>query len=335
MEKNETNPLISVVIPLYNVEDYLEQCLSSVLSQTYDPFEVICIDDGSTDATGSLLDAIADSDNRIKVHHSQNAGLSEARNKGADLAQGTYVTFVDADDFVSPYYLSALSEAMEGRTNRFVRGLPVVNSRDNLANIHWECPTSIKTLSISEAIDEVLGNKVPESSWACLLPRASYQEILFPKGMLHEDTSTILDFLALFDEFSIVEQPIYAYVIRQGSIMNTKSASFAQICDYCAAIGKMQSFVLERCPEKLDLLSWRTALCYTRCYSLLDSADPNDPRVLKLKSILHDFVRSVYPNLVAVTRRHSLSKLQLGRYALFAISPQAEKRVLKLYKSLR
>ena len=144
MEKNETNPLISVVIPLYNVEDYLEQCLSSVLSQTYDPFEVICIDDGSTDATGSLLDAIADSDNRIKVHHSQNAGLSEARNKGADLAQGTYVTFVDADDFVSPYYLSALSEAMEGRTNRFVRGLPVVNSRDNLANIHWECPTSTK-----------------------------------------------------------------------------------------------------------------------------------------------------------------------------------------------
>ena len=191
-----------------------------------------------------------------------------------------------------------------------------------------------KTLSISEAIDEVLGNKVPESSWACLLPRASYQEILFPKGMLHEDTSTILDFLALFDEFSIVEQPIYAYVIRRGSVMNAESASFVQICDYLAAIDKMQSFILERHPERLDLLLWKTALCYVRCYSLLSSADSNDIRVCKLKTILRDFARASLPELIAATRLHSLSKLQLLRYILFAVSPQAEKRILSLYKAL-
>lgn len=332
--KTETK-LISVVVPIYNAEDHLEQCLSSLLSQTYDSFEIICINDGSTDSTRELLESIASRDERVRSFHFDHAGLSAARNRGIDLARGSYVTFVDADDFVSPYYLSSLLDAMEGKENRFVKGLPITNSRNRLSNVQWERPRSTRTLSISEAIDEVLGNKVPESAWACLLPRESYQTIRFPDNKLHEDTSTVLDLIALFDDVVVVEQPIYAYVVRPGSIMNASFVNLSQILDYFAAVDTMQDFVLERYPEKADLLLWKTMLCYVRCYSLLDLVDPNCLIADELKATLRKFAYDAFPDLVAASQRHSLSKLQLARFALFAISPLAEHRALTLYKSLR
>lgn len=105
MEQNNT-PLISVIVPVYNTEKYLDQCIQSVLAQTYTNWELLLIDDGSTDSSGAICDKYAAEDNRIRVFHKENGGVSSARNLGLDNAQGEWISFVDADDIL---YIDAIS----------------------------------------------------------------------------------------------------------------------------------------------------------------------------------------------------------------------------------
>ena len=108
MELNET-PLISVIIPVYNVEPYFRQCLNSVVGQTYEKLEILIIDDGSTDECGKICDEYAERDGRIKVFHTENRGLSAARNLGIDEAGGEYINFIDSDDW---FELNAIETAV-------------------------------------------------------------------------------------------------------------------------------------------------------------------------------------------------------------------------------
>ncbi len=104
------NPAVSVIVPVYNVEPYLARCLDSILAQTFTDFELLLIDDGSPDRCGEICDEYPGKDNRVRVFHQPNAGVSCARNKGLDVAKGHYVVFVDSDDYVLPSYLHALYE---------------------------------------------------------------------------------------------------------------------------------------------------------------------------------------------------------------------------------
>ena len=105
---------ISVIVPVYNVEAYLERCVESILQQTYAHFELILINDGSTDSSGQICDQLASQYENIKVYHIENAGVSNARNMGIQLATGSWVTFIDSDDFVTQDYLATLASAVEG-----------------------------------------------------------------------------------------------------------------------------------------------------------------------------------------------------------------------------
>ena len=111
---------ISVIVPVYNVEAYLERCVESILQQTYAHFELILINDGSTDSSGQICDHLASQYENIKVYHIENAGVSNARNMGIQLATGSWVTFIDSDDFVTQDYLATLARAAEGLNVGFV-----------------------------------------------------------------------------------------------------------------------------------------------------------------------------------------------------------------------
>ncbi|EJP20947.1 glycosyltransferase, group 2 family protein [Streptococcus oralis SK304] len=111
---------ISVIVPVYNVEAYLERCVESILQQTYAHFELILINDGSTDSSGQICDHLASQYENIKAHHIENAGVSNARNMGIQLATGSWVTFIDSDDFVTQDYLATLASAVEGENIGFV-----------------------------------------------------------------------------------------------------------------------------------------------------------------------------------------------------------------------
>lgn len=111
--KLNNNPLISVVVPIYNVEKYLRRCVESIRCQTYSNLEIILVDDGSPDSCGKICDAYRNTDNRIKVIHKKNGGLSDARNVGIKIAQGEYITCIDSDDFISPFFIDNLWTAIQ------------------------------------------------------------------------------------------------------------------------------------------------------------------------------------------------------------------------------
>ena len=103
-----TNPKISVIIPVYNAEKYLRRCVDSILAQIFTDFELLLIDDGSKDKSGVICDEYAKKDNRVKVFHKENGGVSSARNLGLDNARGEWIGFIDSDDMVKPEYLDGL-----------------------------------------------------------------------------------------------------------------------------------------------------------------------------------------------------------------------------------
>ncbi|MDR0422523.1 MAG: glycosyltransferase, partial [Proteiniphilum sp.] len=107
------NPMISVIVPVYNVEKYLRKCLESILAQTYTSFELLLVNDGSTDGSGQICDEYAQKDSRVQVFHQENKGVSRARNLGLERAKGKWVAFIDSDDWVDSTYLEHLLEGDE------------------------------------------------------------------------------------------------------------------------------------------------------------------------------------------------------------------------------
>ena len=112
------DPLVSIIVPVYNVKPYLNRCVDSLLGQSYQNMELLLVDDGSTDGSETLCDEYAAQDARVRVLHKKNGGLSDARNAGVDAAAGEYLSFVDGDDWVSPYYIENLYRALEQAQSR-------------------------------------------------------------------------------------------------------------------------------------------------------------------------------------------------------------------------
>lgn len=184
---------ISIIIPVYNVEKYLERCVSSVLSQTLNDIEIILVDDGSTDSSGSLCDSFAIKDNRIKVVHKQNGGLSSARNEGLKYITSNLVGFIDSDDWISEdmyEYLLNLQQKTDA---------DIVSCNYVLA---YDYPTEIKNSKIKECIftrNEALKNYLElgvfsrindYSAWKKIYKKELFNNIEFPNGMLFEDMPT-------------------------------------------------------------------------------------------------------------------------------------------------
>ena len=115
------NKLVSVIVPVYNVEKYLERCINSIIQQSYNNLEIILIDDGSTDASGKICDEYKEKDDRIIVIHKENGGLSDARNAGIKIFTGEYVTFIDSDDYVSKNMVSNMLDILEKSSCRIVQ----------------------------------------------------------------------------------------------------------------------------------------------------------------------------------------------------------------------
>lgn len=222
---------LSVIVPVYNVERYVDACLSSILSQDIgdQTLEVIAVDDGSTDTSGALVDQAAEKDERLRVIHQENGGLSCARNAGIDVARGRLVAFVDSDDMLAPGHLAALLAAAEASDS------DVVASR-------WQRVTE----------DGVsLGVGEPERTfmapWGRLYKREVWQQLRFPLGCWYEDLITPCCIQPRFSE-SFIEDAGYLYRIRSGSIVDASLSDPKALDTY---------WVLE------ELLGWRHNLGIT------------------------------------------------------------------------
>lgn len=161
------NPLISIIVPCYNVERYVEQCIRSIMGQSYKNIEIITVDDGSPDNSSQILDKLANEDSRIKVIHKQNAGVSAARNSGLDVATGDYVVFVDGDDYLAPDYVDYMLQLAYKNDSDFVMSQNCY-TQENEPQISKD---SIKTMSPSEATALLISPRVIVGCWNKMFKR--------------------------------------------------------------------------------------------------------------------------------------------------------------------
>ena len=209
-------PLISVIVPIYNVEAYLVECIESILNQTYYRIEVILIDDGSTDSSGKICDYIAKKDRRVKVIHKENGGLSSARNAGIKTAIGEYITFIDSDDVVSTNMIKLLVENISDCDMSMCRN---IKFKTQIPKIKQE--TKVKIIRRKKYFKLLLQNPDYVVVWGKLYKRELFKDLRFLEGIVHEDEEFMPRLIAKIKKVSVILQALYFYRIRPNSIMTS------------------------------------------------------------------------------------------------------------------
>lgn len=247
MTIEEKAPRISVIVPCYNIAGYVPACLESLAAQTYDSFEVICIDDGSNDETGQILDARAASDSRFKVLHQEHQGPSAARNAGVAAAVAPLVSFVDGDDVVSPYYLEVLATLQEQEdadiascahtTVELGEPLPFDLSEDVVEG----AVDKRYIFAAQEALERIALDKIGLAFWAKLFKRELIDSHPFPEGIVFEDLWVLGDVVA--DAKVITRTPckLYGYVRRPNSITRLNPTPLRHFFQFREAIEQFEN----------------------------------------------------------------------------------------------
>lgn len=221
------NPLISVIIPIYNVEKYLRECVDSVLGQTYSNIEVILVDDGSPDGCPAICDDYAKKDSRVRVVHKPNGGLSDARNAGIEAMNGDYVVFIDSDD----YWLNEnfLNEVVENNINKnpdciFIRDVSVYSDETSKVAGHELDLKKVENCSRSEMIEYLNNEGTLWVSSCCKILKSDIikdNNLRFERGLLSEDIDFMFQTYPCLKSFSYYDTPIYAYRKRDNSITHS------------------------------------------------------------------------------------------------------------------
>lgn len=216
----DAKPLISIVVPVFNVEAYVERCMISLISQSYENIEIIMVDDGSTDQSGKICDKYKEKDTRVKVIHKSNGGLSDARNIGIEQASGKYLSFVDSDDWVAKDYIAEMYQIMNQT------GCDIVCCR--FQRISKEENTKSKTDEVckvyfkEEAIKQLLYQNISTSVHGKLYKTDLWSDVKFPVGKLYEDVETLYFIFNKCVKVSCTPRILYFYYIRNDSIVNQK-----------------------------------------------------------------------------------------------------------------
>lgn len=216
---------ISVICPVYNVKPYLEQCINSILLQSFRNFELLLIDDGSTDESGIICDTFENKDKRIRVIHQENQGVSAARNVGLDHAKGTYIAFIDSDDIVNPRYLEQLYYSLiNNNVDISICDYFHFTSEDdiNTRDVNGE---SIRIYSGREACKKMYISDNDALSmvtlWGKLIPKNMFDNTRFPVGRIHEDQFVLYKILYKCKKCIEIKEQLYGYRYNPTGIINS------------------------------------------------------------------------------------------------------------------
>ena len=213
-------PVISIIVPIYNVEKYLPRCIESILNQSFKEFELILVDDGSSDNSGKICDIYAEKDERVKVIHKENGGVSSARNAGVKASNGEYIGFVDPDDYIDREMYKNLYELCENnncdigicKLGREVDG-KLLNNNKEKKMLELDKIEAMKELFKGELYRFSLCNKIYK--------RKCFKNVSFPEGRIHEDLSTTYKLFANSNKVIYTAYEGYIYVKRENSILTS------------------------------------------------------------------------------------------------------------------
>ena len=321
-----TTPLISVIVPVYRVEEYLERCVESILSQTYENLEVILVDDGSPDRCPAICDAYAGKDARVKVIHQENKGLSGARNAGIELAAGEYLAFVDSDDYVSPHFIEGLYELLQetgcaiGQCRfSYVKGEKLTEEGDFAFCIYR-----------GESLMEQLYGPEEKATYFVVAWNKLYRAELFketgiryPEGRIHEDEATTYQLFHAARKLAFLDKAMYGYYTENGgSITSVFSAKRLQ---WLTAQEERIAFFQKNGYEKLLPVAYRKLCdaCITFFFRCTEQVEGAEALKKELRQRLEHY-RTDGADFIA-----SLPlKTRMG-YELFSMSPGLYEKVLR------
>ncbi len=317
---------ISIIIPIYNVEKYLPTCVESILQQTYKNLEVILVDDGSPDRCPVICDELAQKDDRIRVIHQKNKGLSGARNTGIDNAQGDYLIFVDSDDTVEQTLVEELYTYAEkwncaivacGRNYIFEDGQIVCKIAHDESKVY----------GFEEAMQEMNSFRLFDmSAWAKIYRKELFEDIRFPEGKLSEDYYIMYKLFDKAQTIGYVAKPLYNYLQRQSSISRNKKINH----DFADAAKKQMEFLDDKYPQMSVLGHTAYASANLTVYDFYLKNGVKCP-----KDKLLEFKKAVRDNLVYIRKNKNISKAKRIQFELFDKCAVIYKGVFVLYRKIR
>lgn len=212
--------LVSIVVPVYNVEEYLKHCVDTIVNQTYHNLEIFLVDDGSTDSSGLMCDELAEMDSRIKVIHKVNGGLSDARNVAIEIATGQYIAFIDSDDAIPPDAIEYLYQLVKKNDADIAIGNMLITS--NKEEYATNTESFLKSFNNQEAVKEMFyGDFYSTSASGKLYKTSLFEGIRYPLKRVNEDLFTTYKVLDKSGKVVVSDKIVYYYYHRVGSIMNS------------------------------------------------------------------------------------------------------------------
>ena len=219
--------LVSIIVPIYGVEEYLSKCIDSIINQTYKNLEIILVDDGSPDKCPDICDAFEKKDERIKVIHKKNGGLSDARNAGIDTAHGDYIVFVDSDDWIENTMVEHLLFACKKYNVEMATCARYITDGHSTRAVAFNGPA--RAYSAEEALNEILlGKSMDVAAWDKIYVRNLFEEIRFPVGENNEDIAVFYKLVDLAGRVAHTGTTEYFYRSRPGSITKLKYSTDAR-----------------------------------------------------------------------------------------------------------
>ena len=325
-KSNEGIPLISIVVPIYKVEKYLEKCVKSITSQTYRNIEIILVDDGSPDNCGEMADNLAEMDSRIIVIHKMNGGLSSARNAGIDVARGEYIGFVDSDDTIEPFMYEKLHSILQKENtklsvcavNYVYEDGKVLRKRKMGKNV---------TFDFCQAIIEMNAHRYFDmGAWSKLYHRSLFENIRFPVGKLSEDYYIMYKLFDKAQRISYLDVPCYNYLQRKNSI--TRSDKINHDHEYAAY--EQMCYLDKKYPDMKVVAHTAYASAALTVYDFYLKN-----RVKCSLEKLNHFQEVVEENKEYIEKANYLTKSKKIQFALFLKNPALYNIVFKTYRKLK
>lgn len=319
---------ISIIVPIYNVELYLEKCIRSILNQTFQNFELILVNDGSTDSSREICNEFAQKDERIKVIHKENGGVSSARNAGLKIATGKYIGFVDPDDYIENTMYEKLYELC--RENEAEIGVCQLGREIDGRKVHVTSEERILTFNTEEALRELFKGILYRFSLCNkLFKHSCFNNVKFPEGRIHEDLSTCYLLFSNAKKIIYVNFPGYIYVKREESILT--SVYSEKRLDAFKAWKEINDFIKKNYPSVLDImLACFVYACIDHIYYILNQVEQSNIKQKYLRHI-RGYLKQEYSSIMKLRTITIIYKLKI---TIFIMSIYSFEKLNRLKRTI-
>ena len=318
---NRDSPLVSIILPVYNVGAFAQPCIKALLAQTYENVEVLIVDDGSSDDTVEAIKKTVGDDSRVKILTKENGGPSSARNFGTERCTGDYIMYVDGDDLVAPHAVesmvcAAIKYDVELVTASFAK-MPPIESYEPDEDATFYLESGEERLRRLLLLDGENG-----SVWGKLYARSLIPLLKFPEGQVFEDMGVVATVCSHLEKVAVTDTPFYAYVTRPNSITTLRKQGPKHVADMDRAVDQVHKALGGKLEEEFECFR---AYCHLRVAMRLDLDRFDDDEVCLA------YVRRARELAKVASKSPLSSRVWRLRCALFAISPVAHNAFYALY----